>query len=200
MTQPRILVVDDKANLRRLFERILGDRYAVTTAADGAAAQALLSTSTFDLLLTDVRMPGLTGVDLLRWVKQHSPATEVVIMTAFGSVPAAVEAIREGAYDYVTKPFDPDDIALVLARALDDHRRRAQHPVAAPDAAELTQLSYREAVERGRERSAREYLAALLREFNGNVTHAAARAGIERESLHRLLRRYGLQSDDFKSD
>lgn len=200
MTQPRILVVDDKANLRRLFERILGDRYAVTTAADGAAAQALLSTSTFDLLLTDVRMPGLTGVDLLRWVKQHSPATEVVIMTAFGSVPAAVEAIREGAYDYVTKPFDPDDIALVLARALDDRRRRAQHPVAAPDAAELTQLSYREAVERGRERSAREYLAALLREFNGNVTHAAARAGIERESLHRLLRRYGLQSDDFKSD
>ena len=200
MTQPRILVVDDKANLRRLFERILSDRYAVTTAADGAAAQALLSASRFDLLLTDVRMPGINGVDLLRWVKQNSPATEVVIMTAFGSVPAAVEAIRDGAYDYVTKPFDPDDIALVLARALDDRRRRAQHPAAAPDSAQLTQLSYREAVERGRERSAHEYLAALLREFNGNVTHAAARAGIERESLHRLLRRYGLQSDDFKSD
>lgn len=201
MKRSRILLVEDKANLRRLLERIFADRYEIGATADTAAARALLAARPFDLVLTDVRMPGGSGLELLRDIKARYPDTAVVVMTAYASVPDAVDAIRQGAYDYLTKPFDPDDVALVVARALQEHERASvsQAGVSGDQAAELAQLSYREAAERGRERSTREYLAALLREFNGNVTRAAGRAGIERESLHRLLRRYGLQSDRFKS-
>lgn len=200
MTRSRLLVVEDKAPLRKLLERILSSHYDVESAADANEARAALARARFALVLTDVRMPGGNGLELLRDIKRNAPDTEVVVMTAYASVPDAVEAIRCGAYDYVTKPFDPDDVALVVARALAEPSQQKQPRRSDDDTdpTDLAQLSYRQAVERARERSTREYLAALLHEFNGNVTHAAARAGIERESLHRLLRRYGLHSESFK--
>ncbi len=121
----RVLVVDDKENMLRLFVDILGEGYAVTTAADGGQALALVAAGEFEVVVTDIRMPRADGFEVLRAVKRVAPDTEVILMTAFGSVPNAVEAIREGAYDYIQKPFDPDDVALVVARAVDRRRRRA---------------------------------------------------------------------------
>ena len=119
----RVLVVDDKENMRRLFARILGDAYVVTEAADGTQALALLAGREFDVVVTDIQMPGADGFAVLREVKQRAPDTQVVLVTAYASIPKAVEAIKEGAYDYLSKPFDPDEVALLVARALEQRRR-----------------------------------------------------------------------------
>jgi DNA-binding NtrC family response regulator len=197
-TRPRILVVDDKENMRHLLQKILGQWYDVTATPDATEALAALKANPFDLVLTDIRMPDKDGFDLVREVKQHWPATEVVMMTAYASIESAVEAMRLGAYDYIQKPFDPDDVSLAIARTLE--RKRSQRPPQTLDqaATDLSQMSYREAVSLARERMSREYLSALLRRFAGNVSQAADRAGMERESLHRLIKRYGLRTEDFR--
>jgi DNA-binding NtrC family response regulator len=199
----RILVVEDKDNMRALLRDILAPRHDITLAADGAAAVTLLEAESYEVVLTDVRMPGPDGFELVRLVKERWPLTEVVMMTAFASVPAAVEAIRLGAYDYIQKPFDPDDVGLVVTRALARHRERASarsSPATSQPASEneLAALSYREALASARDRGSRDYLSALLKAFGGNVSRAAERAGLERESLHRLLRRHGIQAGVFR--
>ena len=197
----RILVVDDKENMRGLLRDILAPQHDVTLAADGEDARRQLETAEFDVVLTDIRMPGLDGHELIRIVRARWPLTEVVMMTAFASIPSAVEAMRQGAYDYVQKPFDPDDVSLVVNRALARHSERTGARAAASgqvSEAELAALSYREALASARDRGSREYLLALLKAFGGNVSRAAERAGLERESLHRLLRRYGIQAGTFR--
>ena len=199
-----ILVVDDNENLRRLLRDILGGPHDVALASDGVVAKSLLDAEPFEVVLTDVRMPGPDGFELVRFAKERWPLTEVVMMTAYGSVPAAVEAMREGAYDYIEKPFDPDDVTLVVTRALARYRERtsvqsAVGPPSAPlEAESLAALSYRAVLAYARDRSSREYLNALLKVFGGNVSHAAERAGLERESLHRLLRRYHIHAEAFR--
>ena len=198
----RLLVVDDKANIRALLQDILSATHEVSLAADGAAARDLLQAQTFELVITDVRMPGIDGFELVELIKSRWPLTEVVMMTAHGSIPAAVEAMRKGAYDYLQKPFDPDDVSLVVARALERQRERAQSmtppPAPSGEEPELASLSYREALAVARDRGSRDYLSALLKAFNGNVSRAAAQAGLERESLHRLLRRHGISAEPFR--
>ena len=126
MNRPRVLVVDDKENMLKLFAKILGDKHMLTTAGDGARALVLIAEQEFDLVVTDLKMPGASGFTVLESVKARWPETEVVLMTAYGSVADAVEAMKQGAYDYIQKPFDPDDAALVVERALERRRLRQQ--------------------------------------------------------------------------
>ncbi len=113
----RILVVDDKENMRRLVARILEETFAVEEAEDGARALALVATRPYDVVVTDIRMPGADGFELLAAVKARDPATEVVLMTGYATVPDAVRAMKLGAFDYLEKPFDPDAALAVVARA-----------------------------------------------------------------------------------
>lgn len=122
----RLLVVDDKENMLKLFEKILGPHYDVTTASDGRQALLLIASQPFDVVVTDIRMPGADGFEVLKAVKHGAPDTEVILMTAYASVQKAVEAIKEGAYDYIQKPFEPDDVSLIVARALERKRLKAQ--------------------------------------------------------------------------
>jgi DNA-binding NtrC family response regulator len=126
MERARVLVVDDKENILKLFARILGDGYELTTAADGGRAISLIAAQPFDVVVTDLKMPGADGFEVLRAVKARAPETEVVMMTAYATVTDAVEAMKQGAYDYLQKPFDPDDASLVVARALERKRLREQ--------------------------------------------------------------------------
>jgi len=126
MDRARILVVDDKENILKLFARILGDSYEVTSAADGGRAISLIGGQEFDVIITDLRMPGADGFEVLRAAKARAPETEVVMMTAYATVQDAVSAMKQGAYDYLAKPFDPDDASLVVARALERRHLRAQ--------------------------------------------------------------------------
>jgi DNA-binding NtrC family response regulator len=194
----RVLIVDDVPDMRALLRDILAPRHDVVLAPDGMVACARLETASFDVVLTDVRMPGPDGFELARLIRKKWPLTEVVFMTAFASIPEAVDALRLGAYDYVAKPFHPDDVTLLIARALERQRERARHADPAAADAQLAALSYREALAEARDRGSREYLEALLKMFGGNVSRAAERAGLERESLHRLLRRHGIDADAFR--
>jgi len=128
MERARILVVDDKENILKLFERILGgsEEHELTTAADGARALSLIGAQEFDVVVTDLRMPGPDGFEVLRGVKSRSAETEVIMMTAYATVSDAVEAMKQGAYDYLQKPFDPDEAARVIGRAVERRRLRMQ--------------------------------------------------------------------------
>ncbi len=123
MSKQRILIVDDEENLRRVTQlRLQQAGFEVATAPDGESALTLLEKSPQDLVITDLRMPGLSGLDLLRRVKEAYPETIVMVFTAFGTIESAVEAMKEGAYDYLIKPVNADALKMVVERALDHHR------------------------------------------------------------------------------
>jgi DNA-binding NtrC family response regulator len=124
MASVRVLVVDDKENILKLFAKILAEGHQVTSALDGARALSLIATEEFDVVVTDIRMPGAGGFEVLAAVKARSPSTEVVMMTGYASVGDAVRAMKLGAYDYLEKPFDPDAAALTVARAAERRRLR----------------------------------------------------------------------------
>jgi len=125
----RILVVDDQELMRLSLEETLGRAgYAVTTADRGADALEAVEAAEFDAVVTDLKMPGMDGLDLVRRLGERSARRReclpVVVITAHGSIETAVEAMRRGAFDYVQKPFEPDEIELVVGRAV-EHRRLA---------------------------------------------------------------------------
>jgi DNA-binding NtrC family response regulator len=113
----RILIVDDEKVQREILEGFLVKQgYEATAAEDGQNALERFTSGAFDLVLTDYRMPGLDGIQLLREVRRLQPEAIVVIMTAYGTVGTAVSAMKEGAYDYLTKPIDLDELLLLIQR------------------------------------------------------------------------------------
>jgi DNA-binding NtrC family response regulator len=115
----QILVVDDEANLRRVLSaQLTRDGYEVHTAEDGEAALAFLKEHHIDLVITDLRMPKVDGMDLLRAALRDDPSRPVVMLTAHGTVDNAVEALKTGAFDYMTKPFDQNEVRVVVKKAL----------------------------------------------------------------------------------
>jgi DNA-binding NtrC family response regulator len=203
-SRPSVLIVEDRPSVMKVLASILERAYQVTTAGDGAEALAALAAGAFDVVLTDIRMPGLSGFEVLRAAMACRPSPCVVMMTAYANVPDAVAAIRIGASDYVAKPVDADEIALVVARAIEQRRGQPEDAVAAlagrgTPARVDTSLAFRSAVEAARDEASRQYLLKLMQTFRGNVTHAAAQAGMTRESLHRVLRKYGVRSEALKA-
>ena len=123
MIGKRILVVDDEENLRRVTQLKLQQAgYEAMTASDGVQALELLARHPQDLVLTDLKMPGMSGIDLLRKVKEEYAEVIVVMVTAYGTIESAVEAMRLGAYDYIIKPVNSDALNLIVSRALEHHR------------------------------------------------------------------------------
>jgi len=120
-----ILITDDDAQMREMLSRFLGERGdEVEEASGGPAALAALERNTADLIITDVRMPEMSGVELTRQVKARHPDCSVVVMTAFGSVQMAVDAMRAGATDYISKPFKLDEIQLIVERIEEERNLR----------------------------------------------------------------------------
>ncbi len=118
MNNGRILVVDDEKNYLLILEAMLKDEgYEVTCINDPEIAMTFLEDSEIDVVITDMKMPKLTGKELLQRIKKNWPGVPVIIMTAFGSIESAVEIMRMGAFDYVTKPFSNEDLILTLRNA-----------------------------------------------------------------------------------
>ncbi len=119
----RILIVEDEPDIRRILQLFLTEKgFQVKVADQPARALEVLEQGPVDLILSDVRMPGMSGLDLLRYMKQHDPEIELVLMTAYSSVKDAVEAIRLGAADYVEKPIDFRRLERVIATVFEKHR------------------------------------------------------------------------------
>jgi len=118
VSRPTVLVVDDKSNMLRLMAKVLAPDARVRTADSGLAAIRILEDEHVDAVLCDLKMPDMDGLDVLRACRRLRPRAEFVLMTAYATVDTAVEALKLGAYDYLTKPFEPDAARQVLRRAL----------------------------------------------------------------------------------
>jgi len=115
----RILVVDDEESIREFLEIMLKkEGYEVTLAEDGQKAKELLAKKSFDMIISDLQMPHVTGIELLKHVKETAPEIVFMMITAFGTTETAVEAMKMGAYDYITKPFKIDEVRLNIQNAL----------------------------------------------------------------------------------
>ena len=118
-----ILVVDDEKNYLVVLEALLGSEgYEIVTALDAKKAIATAGEADLDLIITDMKMPGMTGMELLEKIKSIKPELPVIMMTAFGTIEMAVEAMRKGAYDYIQKPFENEQLKLTVKKALNNYR------------------------------------------------------------------------------
>ncbi len=127
----RLLVVDDDLSVREALEQTLSGEFAVRTAESAERALAVLAEFSPDLILSDVRMPGLDGLELLRLLRERATAVDVILMSAYDDMPTVVAAMREGATDFLPKPLDLHDLKRVLTRAFEDRRSRERARFAA---------------------------------------------------------------------
>src|SRR5713226_8634742 len=120
-----ILIADDEEPIRHVLTVLLAEQgYFVRSVEDGADALRELAARDYDALVTDVRMPGMDGLSLVRAVQEQAPETTIIVMSAYGSHEIAIEAMKAGAYDYLGKPFRPDEVLLVLRKAEERERLR----------------------------------------------------------------------------
>ena len=125
--KPTILIIDDERNTREGIKLALEDKYAILLAEDGLRGLALLKEKKVDIVLTDLRMPGFDGMDFTREVASWENHPLIIMLTAYGSVQTAVEAMKNGAYDYLTKPVNLDNLEMMIARGLETQRLRREN-------------------------------------------------------------------------
>ena len=168
---PSLLLVDDDAVYReRLAKAMTARGYEVRTAADAEAAVALAEAESPELAVLDLRMPGESGLELLRRLKAIDPTTKILMLTGYGSIATALEAVRLGAVHYLTKPVDVDEILAAFDRD------------GAPTEALDTETPSLARVEW-------EHLQRVLNDCEGNLSEAARRLGMHRRSLQRKASR-----------
>ncbi len=172
---PSILLVDDDETLRERLARALRERgYDVRTAGNADEALARVREDSPEMAVLDLKMPGRSGIEVLKEVRAHDPATEVLILTGYGSIATAVEATKLGAVGYVPKPVDADEILAAFARM------RGEKPLASAAPVETPSLA----------RAEWEHIQRVLSDCGGNISEAARRLGIHRRSLQRKLQKY----------
>jgi two-component system response regulator HydG len=125
--KPNLMVVDDLDSARQMVKRVLGRSYAVFDFPSVAEALPALDRASFDAIVTDLRMPGIDGIEGLRRFKAKVPEIPVILVTAFATVETAVEAMKAGAFDYLKKPFEPEELEIVVARAVEHGRIRREN-------------------------------------------------------------------------
>lgn len=123
-----ILVVDDKDSVRRMLaDTLVAKGHTVEVARNGHSAVEKSKAQQFDLVLTDLKLPEMDGLEVLNAIKERDPETAVIVMTAYGTIETAVSAIKLGAFDFLTKPFDPDHLTMLIDRALENRRLLAEN-------------------------------------------------------------------------
>jgi DNA-binding NtrC family response regulator len=124
----QLLIVDDEPSMRKMLEILFAQEgYSVLAAESAERAMEALAAKPFDLVISDIRMPGLSGLDLLRRLKSEDSPTEVILMTAYASTESAIEALKLGAFDYVTKPFEVEELANIVRHALEKKALREEN-------------------------------------------------------------------------
>jgi two-component system response regulator HydG len=189
----KILVVDDQRNMRSTLSLMLrGAGHDVTEAVDGEQACAFVDGDAFDLVLTDLRMAGKDGLDVLRHVKDVAPMTEVLVMTAYGTIETAVEAMRAGAYDYIQKPFAEEELLVKIERAIE--KRKLAGAMNAMTASFREQYGFANII--GRSASIRDLLARIIRIAPTDTTVlVTGESGTGKELVARAIHANSTRSD-----
>lgn len=208
-TNRRILIVDDEEIVRKSCIRILSSKdYALETANDGSDALKKLKTSFFDLALTDLIMPNITGMELLKEIKKEWNETEVIIITGYATFKTAVEALKYGAYDYIEKPFTPDVLINVVERCLEkkglmEENLRLKESLNAigglqkmrddvPKTLEELKMKKKDLRFKSVEEIEKDFLLNTLERNNWNISKAAREVGMQRTNLHALMKKYNI--------
>jgi two-component system response regulator RegA len=177
--RPSVLLVDDDARLRSRMARAFEERGYETQQADGHdAALAIASEESTEFAVVDLRMPGKSGLEVVRELHRIDAATKIVVLTGYGSIATALEAMRLGATHYLTKPADVDELIAAFDRdrpAAEDSATAAQGPE--PETPSLARVEW-------------EHIQRVLTDCDGNITKAAERLGIHRRSLQRKLAKF----------
>ena len=119
MSSAKILIVDDELIMREsLAGWLQRDGHTIDTAPSGEEALEKLKGARFDIMLVDIKMEGMSGLDVLQHVKENDPDVAIVMITAYGSIPTAIEAMKNGAYDYMLKPFDPNELGVLIDKII----------------------------------------------------------------------------------
>lgn len=177
-----ILVVDDEVHMLRLLERILGGAtpHEVVCTPNSLEVPQILESRSFDLVIADLKMPGLDGLDLLRWLREKERPEELIMITAFGSLESTMEALKLGAFDYITKPFKKEQILLAVERAMRWQRvRRA--------AGRLEELLAREPYAEAERAFRALYLKELAGRCGGDLDACADRSRVPFEEIQEAL-------------
>jgi len=128
MAGEKILVVDDEKAMRNLCSQILDEEgYEVSLAEDGKEAVNKVLREDFAVAIVDIKMPGMDGMEVLRFIKKHKSHTEVIMITGYGTIKTAVEAMKLGAADYITKPFNIEQLTMVVKMALENRAHRLKN-------------------------------------------------------------------------
>ncbi len=196
---PRVLVVDDELQVCRSCERILTRRGChVAVAGDGRDALDRLGTEPFDLVITDLRMADVGGLQLLDTLRVRYPGVVSIVMTGYASVTSAVDSMKVGAFDYLPKPFTPDELAEVVWKAWARRQEIAAAEVAAARPVPRTNGEFL-AMKRALKDQAvadleREFVRSALERNDWNVTRAAADVGLQRQNFQALMRRHHIRT------
>jgi len=169
-----LLIVDDDEVFRsRLVLALRGRGYEVREARDAEDALEMARAETPERALVDLRIPGASGLDLVKSLKALDPATQIVVLTGYGSIATAIEAVRLGAHDYLTKPVDVDRIVAALEGSSDGRN----HLEGLEETPSLARVEW-------------EHIQRVLADCEGNVSEAARRLGVHRRSLQRKLAKF----------
>lgn len=173
-----ILAVDDEPHMLKLLERIISEKTSYRFSACGNSLEIpeILGKERFDLIITDLKMPGMDGMDILNFIREQGRQEEVIIMTAFGSLESATEALSRGVFDYITKPFRKEQILLKIDRAMRWQRARAE-------SAWVSRLFDLEPFTEAVKYLKKEYLIRLLSRCEGDKGEVIRRSGLDRKDV-----------------
>ena len=116
---PRILIVDDEQRIRDACKLVLSEKsYDVDTAPDGESGLAMIKDRHFDIILVDLMLPGVSGFEVVSHVKNFHPDTVIIVITGYATIEHSIEAMKKGAFDFIPKPFTPDQLRVVVAKAI----------------------------------------------------------------------------------
>ena len=185
----RILAIDDEIHMLDLIERVIAERtsHFVQTTNNSLEVPTILERQRFDVVITDLRMPGMNGMEILKWIKDHGRQEEVIVITAFGGPEWAKEALDAGAFDYLLKPFHREQLLFSLTRAL--LMRDLKQQVRGMDNL-LATAPYESAADL----FLTEYAERLVERCQGDLARAAGESGLSEEAIRRALSRR--QKDD----
>ena len=179
----RILAIDDEPHMLKLLERIITEKtpYSFTSTNNPLEVPKILEAEEFDVIITDLKMPGLDGLDILRLIKEQNRFEQVIIITAFGSLESAIEALSKGVFDYITKPFKKEQIIFTVDRAMRWQEVKRE-------AARVAGIFEFEPYEKAQQAFEIEYISRLADRCRKDEVSMAQRSGLPAERIATLLK------------